>query len=290
MSNSPNPSAISGLSAIAGSYRAILCDVWGVVHNSFVKADPACAALAAFRAGGGRVMLITNAPRPSGVVIAQLDELGVSRDAYDDVITSGDVTRHLLAEGGTKRVLKIGPERDAALYEGLPLIDSSEEDAAIISCTGLFDDLTETVLDYEERLQRWARRHLPMVCANPDIVVERGHRLVYCAGAIAQRYEQIGGRAVYAGKPHRPIYDEAIERLSAIAGAPIGVSDILAIGDGLPTDVRGGYTRGLDVLFITAGIHASEWENIDAPSRDEVGRLLGASGLAARAFMPRLAW
>jgi HAD superfamily hydrolase (TIGR01459 family) len=290
MPNQSMPEAISGLSSIAPTYRALLCDVWGVVHNSFVRFEPACAALVAFRAAGGKVMLITNAPRPAQEVLNQLDALEVPREAYDDVITSGDVTRQALIDCGKRRVLNIGPARDLPLYVGLPVEFAEEADAEVVSCTGLFDDLTETPADYEERMQRWARRGLAMICANPDIVVERGERLVYCAGALARRYAEIGGKTVLAGKPYAPIYVNAIARLAALCGGDLPRGRILAIGDGVGTDIRGAHGQGLDALFITAGIHAAEWGGNPKPSAETVADFLGRHHLSVRAFMPRLSW
>lgn len=285
------PPAISGLSAIAGRYRFLLCDVWGVIHNGLHAHPEACEALLRFRESGGRIVLITNAPRPKAEVVAQLDWLHVPPAAYDDIVTSGDVARMVLAERPERKIYHLGPDRDLPLYEGLE-IELVEEDAAqFISCTGLFDDRTETPDDYMERLRGWVDRGLVMLCVNPDRVVERGDRLLWCAGALAERYEQLGGEAIYCGKPYAPIYDEALGRLAAIAGAAIDRRDVLAIGDGMPTDLRGAADAGIDALFVTEGIHSIECRgDDDEPDAGAVHRFLESAGVGAIGFIPHLSW
>jgi HAD superfamily hydrolase (TIGR01459 family) len=248
-----------------------------------VRAFPAAtAALAAFRRGGGTVVLISNAPRPHPAVIAQLDRLGVPPDAYDHVVTSGDVARSILAKRNGAKILHVGPDRDLPLYDGLSLRLVGEDECEIISCTGLVDDVTETPDDYAASIRRWRARDLPLLCANPDIVVERGDQLVWCAGAIAERYRAAGGATTVVGKPHREIYEAAL--------ATIGdVRPVLAIGDGLETDVRGAVGAGIDVVFVTGGIHAAEFGGRAAPELARVHAYLAKAGLPARAIMARLA-
>jgi HAD superfamily hydrolase (TIGR01459 family) len=288
--NRADPERLSGLSRIAGGYRAILCDVWGVVHNGLRPFAGAVDALARFRAGGGLVILITNAPRPRRPVLGQLDHIGVDRAAYDRVVTSGDVARGLLVEHGEARILHLGPDRDLSLYEGLPITLAAPEDAEVVSCTGLYDEDNETADDYVQLLTKLRDRGLAMVCANPDLVVERGDKLIPCAGALAERYVELGGRVAIAGKPHPPIYDEALAELAELAGGPVPREGILAIGDGLPTDIRGGNQAGLDTLFISGGIHAIDFGAVDEPEAALVGGVLTRSGLGAVGFMPRLVW
>ena len=290
MSNSTAPPRIAGLSALAANYPVILSDVWGVVHNGVRAFAEAGAALARHRAAGGVVILITNAPRLAPHIVAQLDQLGVDRAAYDDIVTSGDVTRELLARRHGGKVLHIGTKVHLPLYEGLDLSLVSGDDADIISCTGLRDDEHESPDDYDAELRLLAARDLPMICANPDMVVERGEKLVWCAGALAERYRSFGGRSEIAGKPHHPIYEAALARAAAIAGRPIERAEVLAIGDGAPTDVKGACAEGLDLLFVTGGIHAGNFGPLDRPDDAAVGRFLAAEGLAARAFVPRLEW
>ena len=258
-SNESDPLAGARVRArsFSDSHPVWLCDVWGVVHNGIEANPAACEALERHRARGGIVVLITNAPRPSRVIFPQLDSLGVSRDAYDTVISSGDVTLELLANTPGK-VFHLGPRRDLGLVEDTLAEFAHIEDARTVLCSGLVDDATETPQDYFPLLQEMQSRGMPMICANPDKVVRRGETLIPCAGALAELYEAMGGETVMAGKPHAPIYETAIERASAIAGRPIGHNEVLAIGDGLSTDAEGARRNGLDLLFIVNGIHEAE--------------------------------
>lgn len=246
------------LDDLTDAYDVIFCDVWGVIHNGVASFPAAIAALQRARAKGLTVVLVTNAPRPHPSVVAQLSLLGVPEDAYDRVVTSGDVTRDLIAEG-PRRVLHIGNERELAIYDGLDVEVVEEFEATGVVCTGFYDDETEKPEDYRELLQRLRSRDLPFICANPDIMVERGPRLVYCAGALAREYSQLGGRTFIAGKPHRPIYEAALHAVEEIRGEAVGRSRILGIGDGVLTDVKGAAGFGLDVLYISGGIHAADY-------------------------------
>ena len=246
---------IGGLSDIADRYDAILCDVWGVIHNGRESFAPACDALARFAAGRGPVVLISNAPRPSSAVVSQLDALGVPRTAWSAFVTSGDATRDLLRQR-TGPVWAIGPERDRPLFDGLELQFAEADEAAFICCTGPYDDETEKPEDYVERLRGPAQRGLEFVCANPDRVVQRGDSLIYCAGAIADVYAALGGPVTMVGKPFAPIYDLARGEALRLVGRPN--ARLLAVGDGVPTDVRGANNQGLDLLFLARGIHAAE--------------------------------
>lgn len=287
----PAPLLVPGLSVLASSYRAVLCDVWGVLHNGVVSFPAACEALATYRRETDcPVVLITNSPRPAGPVVEQLAGFGVPREAYDDVVTSGDVTRGMIDATRDTPILHIGPERDHALFEGLDVRLVPEAEAGQVVCSGLLDDENETPDDYRELLARLVARGLPFLCANPDIVVERGDRLVWCAGALARLYEDLGGTVTILGKPHAPIYREAISRVERLAGAPVPLGDILAIGDGLPTDIRGAVANQLDVLFITGGIHAADFGPVAEPDEALVRRRLAEEGLSARAAVPHLVW
>jgi HAD superfamily hydrolase (TIGR01459 family) len=247
---------IEGLGQIAPHYDLLLCDIWGVVHDGLAAFGPACEALAHYRRSYGPVILISNSPRPGDGVIAQLDGLGVPREAWSRVVTSGDVTRVLLRERAPGPAWRIGPERDDPLYEGLGLQFSSLEGARFIACSGPDDDEVETPEDYRERLIAARARELDMICANPDIVVQRGERLLYCGGALARLYEELGGNAIMAGKPHGPIYDIALASGEAALGQAVSRNRVLAIGDGLATDIAGASSQGLHTLFIARGIHA----------------------------------
>jgi HAD superfamily hydrolase (TIGR01459 family) len=283
---------LNGLSELAGRYDVLLSDVWGVIHNGEVTWPEACAALAKWRAEQGPVILISNAARPWPEVAAQLDELGVPREAWSALVTSGDVTRDVLAARAPGPVYRIGPERSAPLYAnlGLTFTDALDE-AAFICCTGPNDDDVETPEDYRELLTQAAVRQLPFVCANPDKVVQRGDRLIYCGGALADLYETLGGASVMAGKPHAPIYEACYARAAELLGRPVDRTGVLAIGDGLPTDAEGANAQGLDLLFVAGGIHGAELVRpggaLDLAATDD---LLAASGLHAAYAIAELTW
>ena len=284
------PQTPKGLSDLIDHYDVLLSDVWGVIHNGRESFPAACAALARWRAERGPVILISNSPRPSADVVAQLDALGVPREAWSAFVTSGDATRLLLAERAPGPAWRLGPDRDAPLYEGLGLSFESLEKAAFIACTGPIDDETEGPGDYQDRFEGAAARGLEMVCANPDIVVQRGDKLIYCGGALAQLYETLGGKVVMAGKPHAPIYELCVAEAERLSGGPVERSRMLCIGDGVATDVKGANAQGLDVLFIAAGIHGGETitpEGLDAAA---VESLLRQEGAQARWAMADLAW
>lgn len=253
------PAVIESLDALAAPYQTILCDVWGVVHNGVQAFPQAAAALSRMRAQGKAVVLITNAPRPHEAVEEQLRLLDVPDESWDRVVTSGDVTKNLIREA-PRRIFHIGPDRDLTLYDGIDVEMVEEFEADAVVCTGLFDDDTETPEDYSELLARLRARNLPFICANPDIVVERGDRLIFCAGALAREYGLLGGRTLIAGKPFRPIYDAAFEAAGEVLGRAIGPDDALAIGDGALTDVKGAAGMGIDVLYVANGIHAAEYQ------------------------------
>lgn len=254
---------IPGLFALAGRYDVLFCDVWGVIHNGREAFPGPCATLARWRAEQGPVILISNSPRPNTEVAEQLDGLGVPRAAWSALVTSGDATRALLAERAPGPAYAIGPERDAPLYEGLRLRFAPLETAAFIACTGPFDDEVETPEDYRARFETGVARDLLMICANPDKVVQRGERLIYCGGALAELYAAMGGRVLMAGKPHPLIYEASLARAAELAGRPIDRRRVLAIGDGVATDLVGAAGQSLDALFIAGGIHAAETRAAD---------------------------
>ena len=245
----------AGLSALSDRYDIVLCDVWGVIHNGVQSFPQACDALVQWGDKVGPVVLISNAPRPASDVVAQLDALGVPRAAWSGFVTSGDATRALLSARSPGKVWMIGPPRDAPLYAGLELDSAACEDADFISCTGLFDDEIETPEDYRDRLTVAAQRGLTFICANPDRVVQRGDRLIFCAGALADLYESLGGQVIMAGKPFAPIYELAIAEAENLTGKPVDRRRVLCIGDGVITDVLGAQNQDLACLFIAKGIH-----------------------------------
>lgn len=264
---------IVGVESLAARYPVWLCDIWGVVHNGEEAFDTAVDALVRYRQSGGAVALITNAPRPSRDVTYQLDNFGVPSDAYDTIVSSGDVTRNILLEHGDASIFHLGPERDAPIYAGLELAFVDIDDSNYILCTGLFDDETEQPEDYHSLLELPADHNITMLCANPDRVVQRGDRLIYCAGALADVYQQLGGDVIYAGKPYPPIYQLALERLSEFFGTTPDKAEILVIGDGLQTDLSGAARQGYDALFITGGIHTKEMNDDTANADGEPGFL-----------------
>jgi HAD superfamily hydrolase (TIGR01459 family) len=282
---------LSSFAPLAPHYDLVLCDIWGVLHDGLKAFPEAGLALERFRDGGGKVVLVSNAPRPGPAVAKQLDELGVPRAAYDGIVTSGDLTRAIVSERGGQALHHIGPERDLPLFEGTSARFSSLDDADYVVCTGLFDDEQETVADYEPTLRRMRERDLWMVCANPDIVVERGDRLILCAGALAAAYDAFGGETYAGGKPHRPIYEAALAEGARHLGSAPARSRILAIGDAIRTDVAGAHGFGIDALLIARGIHARELGY--APGKIESEQALDwirSQDFQPRAIAPELVW
>ncbi len=277
---------LDDISPLAERYDAWFCDIWGVIHNGQHHHSAAVDACVRFRENGGRVIFITNAPRPSGSVAEQLDTLGVARASHDAIVSSGDVTRALINEWRGQAVYHLGPERDRPVFQGLDVRLSAAEIAQVIVNTGLFDDYTETPDDYRDALTAFSARKVPMICANPALVDERGSELCYCAGALAELYAELGGEVIYAGKPHQPIYEICQERLNAIAG-PVDKSRILAIGDGLKTDMPGAATYGIDSLFIPSGVHV---EQGTALTPDYLTQLFASHAASPVGAMPGLRW
>lgn len=259
MSENSVPS-LAHFAPLAARADLLLCDVWGVIHNGLAAWPAACDALTRFRDTGGSVVLVTNAPRPNESVAQQLDLLAVPRNAYDAILSSGDVSRTAIARHGARPLFHLGPQRDMPLFEGLQPHFVGAEAAELVVCTGLFDDEHETPDDYAAMLAALQARRVPMICANPDLVVQRGDQLVYCAGALAERYHAIGGEVLFAGKPHRPIYEQALAVAEQKRGAAIAHERILAIGDSVRTDLHGAANFGIPCLFIAGGIHAHDFK------------------------------
>jgi HAD superfamily hydrolase (TIGR01459 family) len=289
-SNESDPFASESARARAFSerYPVWLCDVWGVVHDGVRANRAACEALERHRARGGVVILITNAPRPSRVIYPQLDSLRVAREAYDTVVSSGDVTMDLLANA-SGNVFHLGPSRDLGLVEDTEARFSAIEKARTVLCTGLVDDTSETPQDSLDLLEDMRARGVTMICANPDKVVRRGDTLLPCAGALAELYETMGGETVMAGKPFAPIYEVAIERAAVIAGRPVQRDEVLAIGDGLSTDAEGARRNDLDLLFIVDGIHEAELAGMGHEGYGESIRQ-AVPGVRLKGIMRTLRW
>ncbi len=279
---------ITGLSTIAPEYDALVCDVWGVLHNGKHARAPAVDALQRFRKSHGPVVLLSNAPRPASEVARMLAHFGVPADAYDAIVTSGVAARDDLekrAHGERLPILHIGPERDRGVFEGLPIDCVDAGAAKVVLCTGLYDDDHETPENYRSVLADLRARDLTMLCANPDIVVQRGNALIYCAGAIAREYEKIGGAVIYYGKPYLPVYDMTLARAREAANRDI--KKPLAIGDGLATDIKGANAAALDALFIADGVHGEE---LGAFTAENLAALFARAGVSVRAAMPALIW
>ena len=284
------PAFSSHFSTVAPSYDVLLSDVWGVVHNGVAATPNACDALRQFRARGGTVVLITNAPRPGDFVQKFIDGLKVPRDSYDAIVSSGDVTRALVLERAGQRVAHIGPPRDLPIFDGLGASLVPIENADYVVCSGLTDDTKEGPDDYDGVIAAMLKRKLPMICANPDIVVERGEHLVYCAGAIADRYAAKGGDVIYAGKPYRPIYDQAMAAARKARGRDTAHGRVLAIGDSVRTDLKGAAAFGIDCLFVTAGIHAEELGARDNPDAAALSAMFKDAQVAPKLVMRQLVW
>ncbi|QGM97086.1 TIGR01459 family HAD-type hydrolase [Methylocystis parvus] len=255
---------ISGLHELTGRYDAILCDVWGVLIDGKKHFPRAADALRRFRAQGGRVVLITNASRPDAEVRRQLLGLGLPAAAFDDLVSAGELTcREIVARNG-QACYHLGPARDDGLFEeagrriGAPVRKVGPDEADYVVCTGLFAEREEIPQDYDARLAALKARGLVMLCANPDIVVAIGDDVVYCAGALAERYAAMGGDVLMYGKPFAPIYDAARARLAALPGGAVPDARIVAIGDGAFTDLAGAGRAGLDCVFVTDGVHVEE--------------------------------
>jgi HAD superfamily hydrolase (TIGR01459 family) len=278
---------VEQLRDLVDGVEVVLSDIWGVVHNGLESFPEACAALHTYRRQGGTVILITNAPRPADSVQRQLRKLGVADETYDAIVSSGDLARHFVAEHPGQKLFWIGPERDSSIHRGLDPIIAPLEAADYIICTGLFDDETESAEDYRAMLMLALKRKLPLICANPDIVVERGDRLIYCAGAVAELYRELGGEVIFYGKPHRPIYERAMQLAAGKNGHTAGLDKVLAIGDSVRTDLAGAHGFGIDCLFVTRGIHAEEFAGVDQLDPASVKELFGHP---PRALIRELRW
>lgn len=272
-------------------YEGLFCDLWGVVHNGKQPYAGAVETLTAYREGGGKVVLLSNSPRPCDRVAAQLADIGVAETAWDAIVSSGDLTRAAIGGGGYGDVfLHIGPDRDEPTFAGLPLVPGDIDTAEFILCTGPYDDTTETPEDYRDLFRLAVARKIPFVCANPDLTVMRGSEIIYCAGALAALYEEMGGVAVKLGKPWPAAYEAAHAKLAEVAGRTIDPAKVLAVGDGPKTDIKGANAQGLDVLLVTQGIEANALGHRDERPLDaeRVAATLAGWGLTATAAIKGL--
>ena len=276
---------LSSIAPLAETSEAWIVDIWGVMHNG-ARAHPAAGeACKRFRARGGIVVLLSNAPRPFAAVVPHMTSLGVDPDAYDTGVTSGDATREMIADWQGRPLLHIGPERDRGLFEGYDVRFASPEMAEVVICSGLYDDSQETPADYAGLFEGLLARRVPMICANPDILVERGEQLIYCAGALAADYEAKGGKVIYAGKPYGPIYDRTLREIARLKGRPVAKENILCIGDGVETDLKGAHNAGFRSVFIASPIFLPD--GLSAPT---LTKLFADRTFAPIAALPALAW
>jgi len=288
---------IAALAEIGAQYDVLYCDLWGCVHNGLELYPAAVAALREFRAAGGAVALMTNAPRTHGTVERRLEKMGLPRDAWDVIATSGDATQEAMLMGAAgRRLWHIGPAREFDLFEdipeelaGQPPIELVDYDAAEgIICIGLADEERESPEDYRGRFLSAKTRGLTMLSANPDLVVDYGAKRIYCGGALAQIYEDMGGHVLSFGKPHPPIYDLARRRLGAL-GITYGNDRALAVGDGLLTDVAGALAEGVDALFLTGGLEATRFgADVESPAPEALRAWLEAQRVSPQYAMGRL--
>jgi HAD superfamily hydrolase (TIGR01459 family) len=279
------------LSAIIQDYDLILCDIWGVLHNGRSPWPTADDALSRARAQNIPVILISNSPRPEADVLYQLDMIGVRGEAFDAIVTSGDVTRDYVRNHyKNKPISHFGPGWDASFFHQLdnPLV--SDKQARAVVCTGLDEERYDTLEEHRPRLQAMRDFGLPLICANPDTIVEVGDSLIYCAGALAELYEEMGGETVYLGKPHAPIYQAALKKAEKLKGASFEPSCILTIGDSIANDCMGAKAQGYDCLFITGGIHAGDFGAALAPDPYRIKAYLQEAGVSPIGWSPRLRW
>lgn len=286
-----NVPLVERFAPLARGYDALFCDVWGVMHNGIAAFADACEALTLFRRRGGAAILITNAPRPGAAVTRILDRLGVPRESYDAIVSSGDVTRGIVEARLAESVFHLGPQRDLPIFAGLDVRFAPLESADYVVCSGLFDDTTETPESYRDMLAMMRARALLMVCANPDLVVERGETLVYCAGALADAYAALGGEVLYCGKPHAPIYEAALAKTASLRGGTAPpLARVLAIGDSVRTDLLGAASFGLDCVFVTSGLHAEQYGSRQAPDVAALNAMFAAACVAPKAILRGLVW
>jgi HAD superfamily hydrolase (TIGR01459 family) len=278
----PPPPVVAHCGPLLEAYDVLLCDVWGVIHDGKRAFDAANQALAQFRRRGGTVVLVSNAPTPATNVARVLDEKGVWRDAWDAIVSSGDLALTHIRAQGWQRLHHVGPAaRDRAFFEALPGPSAALSEAEAIACTGLVDDRRETAEDYRDRLELARARDLPLVCANPDLVVHVGVELLPCAGAIGALYEAMGGEVFWAGKPFPIAYERALAQAALSRDAPVDRSRVLAIGDSIRTDLAAAAGAGVDALFIVTGIHRDDCVVDGEVSPDALAGLFAGDGPAA---------
>lgn len=283
------PLILDGIAPLSTHYDVFFCDIWGVVHDGMRAYEAAGEALVRLRAQGATIVLVSNAPFPAARVAKVLADKGVRRDAWDAIVSSGDVTRAEILAHGCAGVFHIGPERDKATFDNLPMPRVPLGDASLAVVTGLVHDTRETAEDYRATLEQCRARGLTLICANPDRAVHVGAQLLPCAGVIADLYEAMGGTVVWAGKPYLPIYERALRVASELRGAPVAKDRIVMIGDSLKTDMAGARVFGIDGIFIAQGIHRDAMKS-GGDEKALIADFLVREQAELVAAMPALAW
>lgn len=274
------------LDQLADRYDAVLCDIWGVLHNGREIFSEAAEALIRYRDRGGIVVLVSNVPKPRDPIFGQLERLGCPPGVYDAIVTSGDAIRAELSERAPGPMLKIGPLDDDILWEGLGLTRTDDiEEAAFLAISGLDNPFSEKPHDYSELLEEALDYELDLLCANPDLVVRMGERLMWCAGTVAKQYEKMGGKVIMAGKPYAPIYRLAFDEVETLFGEPVDHRRILAIGDGIGTDLKGANGADIDALFIASGMHGETLRTDGVVDSAKVAKALEAEEARAEFVM-----
>jgi HAD superfamily hydrolase (TIGR01459 family) len=281
---------IASLRDLVGEFDVVLCDVWGVLHNGVSAYAEASDALRRMRGRGATVVLISNAPRPHSVVEKHLAQLGVDRAAWDEFVTSGDLTREVVASRPGVPLFHMGPSRDFRLFDGLDAPRVGEHEAQYILCTGPMPEDVRSVDYFRQSFSEFAGRGLEFVCANPDLVVERGDELLLCAGSLAVLYESLGGNVLFAGKPHRPIYDLALAKAERRRGRSVDRKRVLAIGDAPRTDIAGAQTIGARALLVAKGIHAKELMPQGIVDQSALERMFADAPVRPDAVIDQLRW
>ncbi|MEC7552312.1 MAG: TIGR01459 family HAD-type hydrolase [Pseudomonadota bacterium] len=282
------PKKIESLQAVASNYDALLCDVWGVIHNGYNLFPGVAEALQGWRDNVGPVLLLTNAPRPAEAVQRRLDRMDCPREAYDGILSSGDAAREILSQRGAEGQVCyfVGATKDVDVLNGIDIEFAPAEEADFILLTGMSNDMEETLEDYADEIALWLKLDLQLICANPDRIVQIGEQVIYCAGALAEIYENKGGDVIWLGKPHLPIYDTGFNRLQKLTN--METPRILAIGDGFKTDIPGANSANLDVLFITGGLSETLTQETKTP--EDIAAILRDYDSYAHYFMKHLSW
>lgn len=282
---------LDNVGSLLERYDLLLCDIWGVVHDGNVALPDANETLTRFRARGGTVVLVSNAPSPGPALVHVLDSKKVVRTAYDAIVSSGDLALMHIREKGFARVHQVGPgSRDGSFWRALGMPDSPIEEADAVAVTGLVDDRRETPELYRPMLERALARRLPLVCVNPDLHVHVGADLLPCAGAIAAIYDEMGGEVYWAGKPHPVAYGTARRIGEERRAGPVANARILGVGDSVRTDLAAAKNAGVDALFIASGIHRDEVIVDGRIGEQRIATLFSREGATAIACATGLAW